>query len=273
MSVSGVTGEGANVGDVAYQVRGRAAWIRIDRAEAMNSLSPMVVTGLQDALRRARQDDEVRVVVLTGTGRAFCAGADLKAIHEMSTDDPARATQAFLVEAGRVFDGIESFPKPVIAAVNGLALAGGLELVLCCDLVVAAESARLGDAHANFGLIPGGGGSIRLPRKVGPTLASYLMFTGEFLPAADLVASGLVTKVVADEELTESVEDLARVIAAKSPLALRRMKQLIRDGLDQPVATGVRLELLASEAHSHSYDVAEGLAAFNEKREPTFIGR
>ncbi|MTV27718.1 enoyl-CoA hydratase/isomerase family protein [Nitriliruptoraceae bacterium ZYF776] len=239
----------------------------------MNALSPDVVAGFRDGLERARADDGVRVVVVTGTGRAFCAGADLKAIRGMSGDDPGRNTLAFLEEAGQIFDGLDEFPKPTIAAVNGLALAGGLELVLCCDLVIAAESAKLGDAHANYGLIPGGGGSIRLPRKVGPTMASYLLFTGEFLAAADLVACGLVNEVVADEQLTDRVDALAEVIASKSPLGLARMKQLVRDGLDQPIATGVRLELVASEAHAHSHDVAEGLAAFQEKRPPEFTGR
>lgn len=263
----------SSVGDVAYEVRGQAGWIRIDRPEAMNALSPSVVAGFRDALDRASSDDDVRVVVLTGTGRAFCAGADLKAIRELSGDDPGRNTLAFLEEAGKVFDGLEAFPKPIIAAVNGLALAGGLELVLCCDLVLAAESAKLGDAHANYGLIPGGGGSIRLPRKVGLAMAKYLLFTGEFLPAADLVACGLVNEVVPDERLGERVDALVDVIASKSPLGLRRMKQLVHDGLDQSVATGVRLELVASEAHASSHDVAEGLTAFQEKRPARFTGR
>lgn len=261
------------MGDVSYQVRGRTAWIRIDRPDAMNALSPGVVAAFRDALERARSDDDVRALVVTGTGPAFCAGADLKAVGDMSGDEPGRNMRAFLVAAGRVFDGLEAFPKPTIAAVNGLALAGGLELVLCCDLVVAAESARLGDAHANYGLIPGGGGSVRLPRKVGPTMAKYLLFTGEFLPAADLVACGLVNEVVADEVLEDRIEALCDMIASKSPLGLARMKQLVHDGLDQPLATGIRLELLASEAHAHSHDVAEGLAAFQEKRPPNFIGR
>lgn len=260
------------MGDVAYDIRGQAAWIRIDRPDAMNALSPDVVEGLREALDRAKADDDVRVLVVTGTGRAFCAGADLKAIREMSGDDPGRNTLRFLEHAGKVFDGLEAFPKPVIAAVNGLALAGGLELVLCCDLVIAGKSAKLGDAHANFGLIPGGGGSIRLPRKAGPTMAKYLLFTGEFLPAADLVACGLVNEVVPDGQLTERIDALVEVIASKSPLGLSRMKQLVHDGLDQPVATGVRLELLASEAHASSHDVAEGLAAFQEKRPPRFTG-
>lgn len=261
------------MGDVSYEVREAGAWIRIERPDAMNALSPGVVAGFRDSLDKAEADDDVRAVVVTGTGGAFCAGADLKAIRQMSAEDPAESTQAFLRDAGRMFDGLEQLPKPVIAAVNGLALAGGLELVLCCDLVVAAESAKLGDAHANYGLLPGGGSSVRLPRKIGPTWAKYLLFTGEFMPAGDLVALGLVNKVVPDDELNVAVEDLVKTLASKSPLGLRRMKQLVHDGLEQPVATGLRLELLASEAHAHSDDMAEGLAAFNEKRNPHFTGR
>lgn len=261
------------MGDVVYEVRDGAGWIRIDRPAAMNALSPQVVAEFAAALDEARRDEQVRALVITGTGRAFCAGADLKAVREMSGDDPAANTQAFLAEAAKVFNGVEAFPRPVIAAVNGLALAGGLELVLCCDLVIAAESAKLGDAHANYGLLPGGGSSIRLPRKIGRNRANYLLFTGEFLPAADFVAMGLVNRVVPDDQLEAAVEELVGVLAAKSPAGLRRMKQLVADGLEQPVASGLRLELLASEAHAHSADMAEGLAAFEEKRAPRFTDR
>ncbi len=260
------------MGNVKYDVRSGTAWITINRPDALNALSLEVFRELGDALADARSDEGIRVVVLTGAGRAFCAGADLKDFGAGSSDF-VKATQQFLYEAGAVFDALEALPKPVIAAVNGLALAGGLELVLCCDLVIAAESARLGDAHGNFGLIPGGGGSIRLPRRIGPTLAKYLMFTGESLSASELVAAGLVTRVVPDTELADEVSALADRIASKSPLAVRRMKQLVDDGMEQSVRTGVRLELLAMEAHAHSYDLAEGLAAFSEKRVPNFQGR
>jgi enoyl-CoA hydratase/carnithine racemase len=145
--------------------------------------------------------------------------------------------------------------------------------VLCCDLVIAAQSARLGDAHANYGLLPGGGASVRLPRKIGPTRAKYLLFTGDFVPASELVASGLVNLVVPDGELETAVMDLAAKLASRSPLGLRRMKQLVNDALEQPIATGLRLELLASALHQHSHDMNEGLAAFQEKRPPAFDGR
>jgi enoyl-CoA hydratase len=172
-----------------------------------------------------------------------------------------------------VMTRLEKFPKPVIAAVNGLALAGGLELVLCCDLVIAARSARLGDAHANFGLLPGGGSSVRLPRKIGPTRAKHLLYTGEFVPAEQLREAGLVNEVVDDADLLAAAGRLVARLRTKSPLVLRRMKALVDDGLEQPIETALRLELLASEVHAHSHDMKEGLAAFEEKRAPVFTGR
>ena len=158
----------------------------------------------------------------------------------------------------------------MIAALNGLALAGGLELVLCCDLVIAARSAKLGDAHANYGLLPGGGASVRLPRVIGAARAKYLMFTGEFASADAMASAGLVNQVVDDERLLQEVQALVdwNTLRPGPP-----MKALIDDGLQQPVDTALRLEILASEVHSLSHDQREGLAAFNDKRKPVFTGR
>lgn len=257
---------------VVVERRGPAAWLRINRPESMNSLNVDVVSGLQAGLDDAQDDDAVRCIVLTGTGRAFCAGADLKFVRNAG-EGPGDGPSQFLEQVGALLNRIESFPKPVIAAVNGLALAGGLETVLCCDLVIAAESARLGDAHANYGLLPGGGASVRLPRKIGPTRAKYLIFTGDFVRASELLESGLINQVVPDEELDATVSALVDKLAARSPLGLSRMKQLVNDGLEQPIGTGLRLELMASALHQHSHDMNEGLSAFQEKRPPAFIGR
>lgn len=257
---------------VMTDIRDGVLWVTLNRPEAMNALTPDVLTGVNDALDRAESDEAIRVVVLSGAGRAFCAGADLKFVRSASALGPT-STDAFLRNVLRTMERLERLPMPVIAAVNGLALAGGLELLLCCDLVVAARSAKLGDAHANYGLLPGGGGSVRLPRKIGPTRAKYLLFTGEFVAADELVASGLVNLVVDDTELIPAAQSLAARVATKSPRGLRRMKQLVNDGLDQPAETALRLELLACEVHAHSEDMREGLAAFAEKRKPVFRGR
>lgn len=252
-------------------VRNGAVWITLNRPAALNALTPDIVDGICRALDRAERDD-IKAVVLTGSGRAFCAGADLKYVRSIAQGDDA-VIAAFLGSVLKLMERLEGCPRPVIAAINGIAVAGGLELVLCCDLVIAAESAKIGDAHINFGLLPGGGGSVRLPRKIGPTRAKRLLFTGESVPAADLVACGLVNEVVADDDLTPAVERLVAKLADKSPLVLRRVKALVDDGLEQPIATALRLEILAAEVHAHSHDMKEGLAAFEEKRKPRFLGR
>ncbi|WP_342640152.1 enoyl-CoA hydratase/isomerase family protein [Rhodoligotrophos ferricapiens] len=257
---------------VVSDVRKGALWLRLNRPDAMNALSPAVLTGINGALDKVEHDPEVKAVVLTGTGRAFSAGADLKYLRGEVGGDSGKMHD-FLSQVIGTMERLERFPRPVIAAVNGMALAGGLELVLCCDLVIAARSAKLGDAHANYGLLPGGGGSVRLPRKIGPTRAKYLLYTGEFVPAEELVTCGLVNEVVEDEDLIPAAERLIAKMATKSSLVLRRMKALVDDGLEQPSATALRLELIAGEVHATSHDMNEGLAAFQEKRKPRFIGR
>ncbi len=258
--------------NLLYERRGAAVWITLNRPDAMNALDPATLADLSRVLDAAEAEEGLRALVLTGSGRAFCAGADLKFVNGVLAEGVGPEMRAFLDDFMRVLNRLETFPLPVVAAVNGLALAGGLELVLCCDLVIAAESARLGDAHANFGLIPGGGGSVRLPRKIGPTRAKFLLYTGDFLPAAELVEAGLVNQVVPDDQLQAATAALVEKMAGKSPLSLRRMKALVRDGLEQPLESALRLELLQFENHGASHDVREGLAAFNEKRAPQYTG-
>lgn len=256
------------------ELRGPAAWITLDRPEAMNSLSPGLLDELEAAIDSVEANPAVHVVVLTGSGRAFCAGADLSFVFEaLERGEGEAALSSFIARAATVLGRFESLSKPVIAAVNGTALAGGLELILCCDLVVAAESARIGDGHANYGLLPGAGGSARLVRKVGPTRAKQMLFTGDLLPAADLEASGLVNSVVPDHELIAAVDALVEKIAQKSPIGLAAMKQLVYDAQEQPLDVALRSEQEALESHLQSHDMREGLAAFREKRTPHFEGR
>ena len=259
--------------DVLLDMRGPAAWVTLNRPQELNALSLPVMERLADILDATEADPAVRCLVITGAGRAFCAGADLKFIHDMPRDERDAATMAFLRQASALMCRVEAFPKPVIAAVNGIATAGGLELVLCCDLVIAAESARLGDGHANFGLLPGAGASARLPRRIGLVRAKRLFFTGELLPAAELIAAGLVNSVVPAAELGAAVQHLAETIAAKSPLGLRRMKELANAAVEMPPEAALRQELTVNEAYARTFDRNEGLAAFNERRPPVFQGR
>jgi enoyl-CoA hydratase len=256
---------------VVAELRAGALWARLNRPESLNSIDDDLLAGLESAMDEAIASPEAHALVITGSGRAFCAGADLGFFEGAGEQGDGR--DRFLSDVGRTFCRLERLPMPTIAAVNGFAVAGGLELVLCCDLVIAAESAKLGDAHANYGLLPGGGGSVRLPRRVGPALAKHLMFTGALMPALELRHSGLLTDVVQPDQLDVAVDKLVALIAQKSPLGLRRMKQLVDDALEQPVETGLRAELVASALHNRSSDVSEGLAAFRQKRPPAFTGR
>lgn len=246
-------------------------WLFMNRPAALNSLTDGLVAGLAAGIEEASRDMAVRAVVISGVGRAFCAGADLKYAVRYEGDQVTPSID-FLERVAALLNAIETAPQPVVAAVNGLALAGGLEIVLACDLVFAAESANFGDAHANYGLIPGGGASARLPRKVGPTRAKWLLFSGEFISAARAEQLGIVNEVVPDDQLGARVSEVVATLASKSPLGLKRMKELVNGALEQPLSTALRAELLASELHYRSLDMREGLEAFAAKRPPRFSG-
>jgi len=258
---------------VRVERRGSAYIITLDRPAALNALDEDMVCGINAALDAAAADITCTAVVLTAVGRSFCTGADLKAARAREANGESEGvTSAFVSSVSDLITRIAAYPRPVVAAVQGLALAGGLELVLGCDLVIAAETARFGDAHANYGLLPGGGGSVRLPRLIGPTRAKYLMFTGEFLPARVLLDWGLVHEVVPDAELAVAVHRLLDKLDKKSPIGLQRMKQLVDSGLELPMAEALANELRVLTIHSLSNDRAEGLTAFAERRPPRFTG-
>lgn len=258
-------------GLVRLDIDGPVAWIRLNRPQAMNALSVALLDDLDLALDRAEGDAAVRVVVLTGTANVFCAGADLKGLlHDDGTFEPDRLL-GFIRRASRTIERIPALHKPVIAAVNGIAVAGGLELILTCDVVIAARSARIGDAHANYGVLPAAGGAARLARVVGPVAAKYLAFTGDSLQGETLVALGLVNEIVDDGDLESRVAEVAHLIAGKSPAVLAHLKRLIDDGLDQPLADALRLEHEALTVHVHSPDIVEGLTAFRERRTPHYV--
>lgn len=253
---------------VTNEVKGSVGWITLARPKAMNALSREMLESMTSQLLAWRDRSEVRAIVVTGTGPAFCAGADLKT----SGAPVGPGEKDFLDLIVLFLDTLRWYPKPTIAAVNGLALAGGLELVMCCDLVIAAKSARLGDAHSNFGVFPGGGGAAILPRKVPANVAKYLLFTGDALPAEELKGYGLVNEVVADPELAARAQALGEKLAKKSPLVLTRMKRVANEAGDKSTADALRHELLELRNHQRSYDIQEGLRAFAEKREPHFKG-
>jgi enoyl-CoA hydratase/carnithine racemase len=254
---------------VSVERVGQTQWITFRRSEQMNAMSMQMLDEMAGALVQAMTDDKVRAVALTGSGRAFCAGADLKEVAEaeLKPGEPD-----LLDRVDHAFGLIRSGPKPVIAAVNGLTLAGGLEKVMACDLVFAAESAKLGDAHSNFGVFPGAGGAAILPRRIGLNRAKYLLFSGEHVSAREMMDWGLVNKVVPDDELRDTVQAFTDKLAEKSPAVLRRMKAVANRAMNVDEPAALAEEMLNLRAHMRSWDIREGLAAFAEKRKPQFRG-
>lgn len=246
--------------------RGRVLELRLNRPEQMNALSGQLIAELAAAVDVAREDDTVAALFITSAGRAFSAGADLIEAKEQLAD-PARFREGLEVWR-RTFRALESLPKPAIAVVDGLALAGGLELALSCDLIVATDRAKLGDGHATYGLVPGGGGSQRLPDAIGVRAARWLMYTGELVDAERARALGLVQHVVPAAELDAWLEKTAAVLSGRSPAALAFFKTMTasRAVTDE----GLAHEVLAAVAVVSGPDAQEGLAAFEAKRPPQF---
>ena len=257
--------------ELLLEIDGPVARVVLNRPKVLNALNLALIARMEQALPELAASEDVRVLVLTGRGAAFCAGADLKEV--LAAAPPAPGEPDFLDRAGAVCALLREFPKPVIVALNGITMAGGLELAMCADIVLAAESARIGDAHSNYGVYPGAGGAAVLPRVVPLNVAMYLLLTGATLTARQMQQYGFVNEVHADSELAAAADRLARTLAGKSPAALRRMKAVARHAADRTREDALRHEQVMLREHQRSWDLQEGLRAFAEKREPQFRGR
>ncbi len=247
----------------------RVATITINRPDKMNALNAEVRAKLAMALEQLRLDGSVRVVVLTGAGeKAFIAGAD---IGEFKGTPPVE--QYRIMQTGDIYSALERFPKPTLAMINGYCLGGGCELAMACDIRIAGEKAKLGQPETNLGIIPGGGGTQRLPRLVGQGQAMRLIYTGEIIDAARACEIGLVDEVVPQDELKARTMELAAKIAEKSPASLQAAKEAIRAAWQMPLEAGLRFEKAWFGLLFSTEDMAEGVSAFLEKRKPEFKGR
>lgn len=263
-----VTIELIDVGDALL------ALLRLNRPKDMNPLDWDTVRALGHALNEMANNDAVRAIAITGAGRAFSAGGDMKRYRELERD----ATQfpRFLADIHAVFSQIPDHPKPVLALVNGIAVAGGLELILFCDVAYMAESAKIGDAHLTYGQMGGGGVLTMLPRAIGPTRARELILSGRLLTSGEALAWGLVSKIVPDTDLITAGVAFAQSVAAKSPLAIANAKRTLNAGLWQGTGVDAALRLereVTSRYCLTSEDAPEGLDAFSEKRAPKWVGR
>ncbi|GAA4914694.1 enoyl-CoA hydratase/isomerase family protein [Streptomyces coeruleoprunus] len=251
------------------------SWITLDRPDVLNALAPDQRERLISLLGDASADPAVRAVVLTATGRGFCAGADLRATSAANGREPVAGDVARTIRLGaqRLIAAVLDCEKPVVAAVNGIAAGLGAHLAYACDLVVAAESARFTEAFSRRGIVPDGGGAYLLTRLVGPRRAKELLFFGDALSAADAERMGLVNRVVPDTELTATARSWAERLAQGPTRSLALTKQLVNASLDTDRATAFAAEAAAQEIAMTTRDAREGVAAFVERRAADFRGR
>ena len=247
----------------------RVATLTLNRPQALNALSPQMVEEFHSALEEVEGDASLRALVVRGAGRAFCAGADLTFFETAFDDRPALS--AYLTRFNEALHRLEALPLPTIAVVHGFALAGGLEVLLACDLALAAEDARLGDQHINFALMPGGGSTQRLPRRIGMQRALELMLTGRWLSGREAAEWGLVLRAAPPDRLEAEVGALLAALRDKSREALGWIKGAALKGRDLPLREGTAYERWAFvEYCTTSAHPREGLRAFREKRQPKF---
>ena len=246
------------------------AAVTLNRPDVMNSFNFAMLRALGEQMAALRFDASVRVVIITGAGdRAFSAGADLKERAGMAAEE----VKAFIFTIRRLMDDIENFPRPVIAAVNGVALGGGTELALASDIRLASETATMGLTETRLAIIPGAGGTQRLPRLVGRGMAKELIFTGRRIDARQALQIGLVNHVYPAGDLMEEARCLARDICQSGPVAVEQAKYAINRGLETDMATGLAIESNAYWICIPTEDRTEGLTAFREKRKPNYKGR
>jgi len=246
---------------------GRVAVVLLNRPKQLNALSGEVMDALVAALRELDDDREIRAIVLGGNERAFAAGAD---IGELAAGTPITLYENRRIDA---WDAIRAVRTPIVAAVSGFCLGGGCELAMLCDLIVAAESAKFGQPEINLGVLPGAGGTQRLTRAVGKSVAMDMILTGRMLSAREALSFGLVARVVAQEAWLVGAKRVAAEIAAKSPISVRLAKEAVDKAFEAPLSVGVEFERRAFYLARASEDATEGLNAFIEKRVPKFEGK
>jgi enoyl-CoA hydratase len=256
--------------NLLFEVSDKIARITFNRPNVLNALNRKTMDELGDCLKKVRADDDIRVLILTGAGeKAFIAGAD---INELSQQTPVNGRE-FTLYGQEIIHRLETLGKPAIAAINGFALGGGCELALACTLRIASRNAKLGQPEVKLGIIPGYGGSQRLPRLCGKGVAHELILTGEMISAEEALRVGLVNRVVESGELLAMAEAIAKKIIANAPLAVKYALEAVEHGMEMPQEEGLYLEATLFGLCCATQDMREGTRAFLEKRPPKFEGR
>jgi 2-(1,2-epoxy-1,2-dihydrophenyl)acetyl-CoA isomerase len=257
-----------------YEVKDGVATLTLNRPERLNALGDTLRDDLQDAVTRASEDPDVRVMIVTGAGKGFCSGGDVKAMNERKESGGGRPILEKVAPGrDRTVLALRDSPKPVIAAVNGAAAGAGMNLALCCDMRLASTAAKFSQAFVRRGLHPDWGGTYFLPRVVGAAKACELIFTGEVIDAQEALRLGIVSAVYSPEELLPAAHALARRIADGPPIAIRLAKRAIYHNLDSDLRQALEFETFAQNICFDTEDAAEGIRAFVEKRPPSFRGR
>jgi enoyl-CoA hydratase len=253
--------------------RGAVSILTLNRPEKLNALNNELLSAVADALDSIELDHAIRAIVVTGAGRAFSAGADIAAFQRHLETGPAEAVVHFMRPGHQLTRRVESFPKPIIAAVNGLAFGGGCELVESTHIALAAETASFSKAEINIGIIPTFGGTQRLPRNVGRKAAIELILTGRTFDAIEAARLGLINRLVPGSDLLEEAVALAEDLATKPPLTIAAALAAIHRGMDASIEDGLAIEEAAFARIVPTHDAREGVAAFLQKRRPIFLGR
>ncbi|NLD36514.1 MAG: enoyl-CoA hydratase/isomerase family protein [Desulfatiglans sp.] len=256
---------------VIYEVKDHVAKLTFNRPDKLNAMTGITFREITEALDEADRDNNVRVLIITGNGRAFCAGVDLKFAAKELTN--LKSQTDFLTVGKELLVKIENLSKPVIAAINGLALAGGFEILLACDLAVAVEDAMIGDQHMKVGMFGAGGTPYRLPLLIGIRRAKELLLTGKWISGKEAERIGLVNRAVPAGEFEKAVNEMAAELADKSPTAMRLTKSYINKSIMSDADVRLEAAMLSAIVNDTSEDHDEALKAFGEKRKPEFTGR
>lgn len=255
---------------IRYELKGHIAVVTLDRADALNAFNFETLEELQKAVEAIRTNREVRIVIFTGAGgKAFSVGADLKERRTLSDEEVKRN----IYKIGEVFTAIDQLPQPTIAAINGFAFGGGMELALACDFRIASAGTLMGLTETSLAIIPGAGGTQRLPRLIGQAKALELILTGRRISSEEALQYGLVNAVAEKENVLDECQKLAEVMLGNGPVALQQAKFAVKQGMNANLQTGLQIERKAYEVTIPTEDRLEALAAFSEKRKPLFKGK